>query len=143
MSKKLLTTISMTVALATRGIVAIPVAGADSGPPQQGGGCNMVFGPAFHSPNSGGLTNMMAGMRTAKGPRTCKTCLAASRLCSSASAARRAASEGNGEARVRGPLPRFGGHAIGEISRKRSSNPAASAGEERNSTGDCGVRLPC
>ena len=60
MSKKLITTISMALALATGG-VAIPVAGADTGPPQQGGGCNMVFGPAFHSPNSSGLDNMMAG----------------------------------------------------------------------------------
>ncbi len=61
MSKKLFTTISMTMALASGGVVAIPVAGADSGPPQQGGGCNMVFGPALHSPNSSGLTNMMSG----------------------------------------------------------------------------------
>jgi hypothetical protein len=61
MGKKLLTTISMTMALATGGVVASPVAGADSGPPQQAGGCNMVFGPAFHSPNSSGLDNMMAG----------------------------------------------------------------------------------
>jgi hypothetical protein len=61
MSKKLITTISMTVALATGAAVAIPVAGADAGPPQQGGGCNMVFGPAFHSPNSSGLDNMMDG----------------------------------------------------------------------------------
>jgi hypothetical protein len=61
MSKKLITTISMMVALATGAVVAIPVAGADPGPPQQGGGCNMVFGPAFHSPNSSGLDNMMAG----------------------------------------------------------------------------------
>jgi hypothetical protein len=36
MSKKLITTISMALALATGG-VAIPVAGADTGPPQQGG----------------------------------------------------------------------------------------------------------
>jgi hypothetical protein len=55
MSKKLITTICMTAALA-----AIPVAGADPGPPQQGGGCNMVFGPFFHSPNSNWL-NMMVG----------------------------------------------------------------------------------
>ena len=61
MSKKLTTTIWMTVALASAAVVAIPVAGADPGPPQQGGGCNMVFGPAFHSPNSNGLDNMMAG----------------------------------------------------------------------------------
>lgn len=61
MTKKLLTTISMTIALASGVPVAIPVAGANPGPPQQGGGCNMVFGPAFHSPNSSGLTNMMAG----------------------------------------------------------------------------------
>jgi hypothetical protein len=33
---------------------------AAGGPPQGGGGCNMVFGPAFHSPNSSWL-NMMAG----------------------------------------------------------------------------------
>jgi hypothetical protein len=55
MSKKLITTISMTVAL-TSGAVVAPVAGADTGPPQQGGGCHMVF-----SPSSTGLTNMMAG----------------------------------------------------------------------------------
>lgn len=61
MTKKLLTTISMTIALASGVLVAIPVAGADPGPPQQGGGCNMVFGPAGHSPNSSGLTNMMSG----------------------------------------------------------------------------------
>lgn len=61
MSKKLITTISMTVALATGAAVATPVAAADAGPPQQGGGCNMVFGPAFHSPNSSGLDNMMDG----------------------------------------------------------------------------------
>ena len=67
MSKKLLTTISMTVALATAGVVAIPEAGAGSGPPQQGGGCNMVFGPGFHSPNSSGLTNMMAGSANGEG----------------------------------------------------------------------------
>ena len=61
MSKKLLTTISMTIALAIGVLMAIPVAGADPRPPQQGGGCNMVFGPALHSPNSSGLTNMMSG----------------------------------------------------------------------------------
>ena len=61
MSKKLITTIWMTVALASAAAVAIPVAGADTGPPQQGGGCNMVFGPAFHAPNTSGLDNMMAG----------------------------------------------------------------------------------
>jgi hypothetical protein len=61
MNKKLITTISMTLTLATSAMVAIPAAGADTGPPQQGGGCNMVFGPAFHSPNSSGLDNMMAG----------------------------------------------------------------------------------
>jgi hypothetical protein len=61
MSKKLITMIWMTVALATVAVVAIPVADADTGPPQQGGGCNMVFGPVFHSPNSNGLDNMMAG----------------------------------------------------------------------------------
>jgi hypothetical protein len=60
MIKKLITTISMALALAT-GAVAIPVAGADTGPPQQGGGCNMVFGPLMHSPDSRGLDNMMAG----------------------------------------------------------------------------------
>jgi hypothetical protein len=60
MTKRLLTTISMTIALAG-GAVAIPVADADPGPPQQGGGCDMVFGPLFHSPNSNGLTNMMSG----------------------------------------------------------------------------------
>jgi hypothetical protein len=61
MSKKLITTTWMTVAFASAAVVAIPVAGADAGPPQQGGGCNMVFGPAFHSPSSSGLDNMMAG----------------------------------------------------------------------------------
>jgi hypothetical protein len=60
MSQKLITTISMVLALATGG-VAIPVTGADTGPPQQGGGCNMVFGPLLHSPTSSGLENMMAG----------------------------------------------------------------------------------
>jgi hypothetical protein len=55
MSKKLITTICMTVAFA-----AIPVASAEPGPPAQGGGCNMVFGPYFHSPNSSWL-EMMAG----------------------------------------------------------------------------------
>ena len=39
----------------------VGVATAAGGPPQGGGGCNMVFGPAFHSPNSSGLDNMMAG----------------------------------------------------------------------------------
>jgi hypothetical protein len=67
MSKKLIPTIWMTVALASAAVVAIPVAGADTGPPQQGGGCNMVFGPAFHSPNSSGLTNMMAGSVNGEG----------------------------------------------------------------------------
>jgi hypothetical protein len=67
MSKKLITTISMTLALATGAGVAIPVAGADTGPPQQGGGCNMVFGPAFHSPNSNGLDNMMTGSANGEG----------------------------------------------------------------------------
>lgn len=67
MSKKLLTTISMTMALASGGVVAIPAASADSGPPQQGGGCNMVFGPAFHSPNYNGLINMMAGSANGEG----------------------------------------------------------------------------
>jgi hypothetical protein len=66
MSKKLITTISMALALATGG-VAIPVAGADTGPPQQSGGCNMVFGPLLHSPNSSGLTNMMAGSVNGEG----------------------------------------------------------------------------
>jgi hypothetical protein len=61
MSKKLITTIWMTVALASAAVVAIPVAGADPGPPQQGGGCNMVFGPALHAPDTTGLDNMMAG----------------------------------------------------------------------------------
>jgi hypothetical protein len=61
MSKQLITNNSMTLALAIGVMVAIPVAGADPGPPQQGGGCNMVFGPAFHSPNSSGLDNMMTG----------------------------------------------------------------------------------
>jgi hypothetical protein len=65
MSKKLITTISMALALATGG-VAIPVAGADTGPPQQGGGCNMVFGP-LNSPNSSGLDNMMAGSANGEG----------------------------------------------------------------------------
>jgi hypothetical protein len=67
MSKKRITTILMTVSFATGAVVAIPVAGADPGPPQQGGGCNMVFGPAFHSPNSSGLTNMMAGSANGEG----------------------------------------------------------------------------
>jgi hypothetical protein len=62
MSKKLITTISMTVALAGGAVVAIPVAGADTGPPQQGGGCHMVF-----SPSSTGLTNMMAGSAHGQG----------------------------------------------------------------------------
>jgi hypothetical protein len=66
MSKKLITTICMTVALASSP-VAIPMAGADPGPPQQGGGCNMVFGPFFHSPNSSGLDNMMAGSANGAG----------------------------------------------------------------------------
>jgi hypothetical protein len=66
MRKKLITTIWMAVAFAS-GAVAIPVAAADSGPPQQGGGCNMVFGPAFHSPNSSGLDNMMAGSANGEG----------------------------------------------------------------------------
>jgi hypothetical protein len=65
MSKKLITTIWMTVALASSA-VAIPMAGADPGPPQQGGGCNMVFGPFFHSPNSNWL-NMMAGSANGDG----------------------------------------------------------------------------
>jgi hypothetical protein len=65
MSKKLITTISMALALATGG-VAIPVAGADTGPPQHGGGCNMVFGP-LNSPNSSGLDNMMAGSANGEG----------------------------------------------------------------------------
>lgn len=66
MSKKLITTISMTVAFATGAVVAIPVAGADAGPPQQGGGCNMVFGPAFHDSNSSWL-NMMTGSANGEG----------------------------------------------------------------------------
>ena len=41
-------------------VFSVPVTTA-AGPPQQGGGCNMVFGPAFHSPNSNGLDSMMAG----------------------------------------------------------------------------------
>jgi hypothetical protein len=65
MSKRLITTISMALAVATGG-VAIPVAGADTGPPQQGGGCNMVFGPAFHSPNSNWL-NMISGSANGDG----------------------------------------------------------------------------
>jgi hypothetical protein len=67
MSKKRITTIVMTVSFAAGALVAIPVGGADPGPPQQGGGCNMVFGPAFHSPNSSGLTNMMAGSANGEG----------------------------------------------------------------------------
>ena len=66
MTKKLLTTISMTIALASGVLGAIPVAGADPGPPQQGGGCNMVFGPLFHSPNSSWL-NMMTGSANSAG----------------------------------------------------------------------------
>ena len=64
--KKRITAISMMVAVAGA-VVGIPVAGADPGPPQQGGGCNMVFGPAFHSPNSSGLDNMMAGSAHGEG----------------------------------------------------------------------------
>jgi hypothetical protein len=60
--KKLIATISMAVALAS---AAPAVAGAETGQPQQGGGCNMVFGPAFHAPNASGLTHMMAGASTA------------------------------------------------------------------------------
>jgi hypothetical protein len=67
MSKKLITTILMTLALASGAVVAIPVAGADTGPPQQGGGCNMVFGPLLHSPNSSALDNMMAGSANGEG----------------------------------------------------------------------------
>ena len=67
MSKKLITTIWMTGALASAGGVGIPVAGANTGPPQQGGGCNMVFGPALHSPNSSGLDNMMTGSANGEG----------------------------------------------------------------------------
>ena len=66
MSKRFLTTISMAMALTTPAVVAVPVAGADSGPPQQGGGCNMVFGPAFHDPNSSWL-NMMTGSANGEG----------------------------------------------------------------------------
>ena len=61
MSKRRIATISMTVALASGTVVAIPVAGA-TGPPQQGGGCHMVF-----SPSSAGLTNMMAGSAHGEG----------------------------------------------------------------------------
>ena len=66
MSKRLLTTISMAMALTTPAVVAVPVAGADSGPPQQGGGCNMVFGPLYHSPNASWL-NMMTGSANSAG----------------------------------------------------------------------------
>jgi hypothetical protein len=62
MRKKLITTIWMTVALASCAVLAIPVADADTGPPQQGGGCHMVF-----SPSSTGLTNMMAGSARGEG----------------------------------------------------------------------------
>jgi hypothetical protein len=61
MSKKLISMISMTSAIAT-GVVAIPVASAAAGPPQQGGGCHMVF-----SPSPTGLTNMMAGSANGEG----------------------------------------------------------------------------
>jgi hypothetical protein len=67
MSKKLITTIWMTVALASAAVVAVPGAAADTGPPQQGGGCNMVFGPGFHAPNSNGLDNMMTGSANGEG----------------------------------------------------------------------------
>ncbi len=61
MSKKLMTTISMALTLASGALVAIPVAGA-TGPPQQGGGCHMVS-----SPSSTGLDNMMAGSANGEG----------------------------------------------------------------------------
>jgi hypothetical protein len=61
MTKKLIAMISMTSAIAT-GVVAIPVTSAVAGPPQQGGGCHMVF-----SPSSGGLSNMMAGSANGEG----------------------------------------------------------------------------
>jgi hypothetical protein len=64
MSKRCHRTLTRT-ALVAAAVTATSVFGiataAAGGPPQGGGGCNMVFGPAFHSPNSSWLDNMMAG----------------------------------------------------------------------------------
>jgi hypothetical protein len=62
MSKKRITTIWMTVALASGVALAISVAGAYAGPPDQGGGCHMVL-----SPSATGLNNMMDGSAHGEG----------------------------------------------------------------------------
>jgi hypothetical protein len=61
MSKKLITTISVLSALAAAAVAA-PVATADGGPPQLGGGCHMVW-----SPSATGLTYMMSGSANGQG----------------------------------------------------------------------------
>jgi hypothetical protein len=61
MSKKI-ATIWMTVVFASGALVAIPAASAHTGPPEQSGGCHMVF-----SPSATGLTNMMAGSANGEG----------------------------------------------------------------------------
>ena len=59
MSKKPITAIFVALAACA---VTIPVAGANGGPPQQGGGCNMV-----DNPSANGLTNMMSGSAHGQG----------------------------------------------------------------------------
>jgi hypothetical protein len=64
MSKRchsVLTSAALVAAVVTATSVFGIATAAAGGPPQGGGGCHMVFGPAFHSPNSSGLDNMMAG----------------------------------------------------------------------------------
>ena len=55
--RKAIARLALPIALATAGISSAPIATADTGQPQQGGGCHMV---TSHPPGATGLTQMMA-----------------------------------------------------------------------------------
>ena len=62
--RKAIARLALPIALATAGISSAPIATADTGQPQQGGGCHMV---TSHPPGATGLTQMMAGSANGTG----------------------------------------------------------------------------
>ena len=62
--RKAIARLALPIALATAGISSAPVANADTGQPQQGGGCHMV---ASHPSGATGLIQMMAGSANGAG----------------------------------------------------------------------------
>lgn len=60
--RKLATKVGLLAAVVATGAWSVPVAVADGGPPQGGGGCHMVS-----SPSSTGLSHMMAGSSNGNG----------------------------------------------------------------------------